>query len=62
MRATVSVALPAACGTIRRIGLSGYSANAAIGSAHTAQPNSNEPNDRVSRFIRILPAFLLRAD
>ena len=28
MRETVSVALPGACGTMNRIGLSGYSANA----------------------------------
>src|SRR5882757_8267817 len=36
MRATVSVALPGACGTINRIGLSGYSARAAPGSAAKA--------------------------
>jgi hypothetical protein len=30
MRAAVSVALPAACGTISRIGWSGYSADAAV--------------------------------
>src|ERR1700676_5458336 len=33
MRATVSVALPAACGTINPIGRSGYSAKAPVGNA-----------------------------
>jgi hypothetical protein len=36
MRATVSVALPAACGTINRIGLSGYSAAAPVVNVHTS--------------------------
>src|SRR5690349_6861811 len=57
MRATVSVALPAACGTIRRIGLSGYSANAVAGSAPIAQANTNAPN---SRFMVILPTCSCR--
>src|SRR6185312_1701571 len=53
MRATVSVALPAACGTISRIGWSGYSANAATGHAHSTQADSSARNKPI--FIPILP-------
>src|SRR5262245_45551048 len=38
MRATVSVALPAACGTISRIGRSGYSATAWVASTQASRP------------------------
>src|SRR5688500_17321890 len=53
MRATVSVALPAACGTISRTGLSGYSA--AAGNAHVPASNSKAaPRMRIT-FLPILP-------
>src|SRR3984893_9820402 len=41
MRATVSVALPAACGTMRWIGRSGYSAAAPVAKAHANRRTAN---------------------
>ena len=53
MRATVSVALPAACGTISLIGLSGYCAAAPVANA---QASSN----RVKRNVRMAPSQAYR--
>src|SRR5262245_60720807 len=41
MRATVSVALPAACGTMSLIGLSGYSAAALVANAQASSVKVN---------------------
>src|SRR5258707_11793540 len=62
MRATVSVALPGACGTINRIGLSGYSARAAPGSAASAEADNRPRMDnRAQRTagMALPPAALL---
>src|SRR5262249_46635084 len=48
MRATVSVAEPAAWGTIRRIGLSGYSARAVAGKTKARLAVSKIPIKRAS--------------
>jgi hypothetical protein len=51
MRATVSVALPAACGTMSLIGLSGYSAAAPVANVH-ASSNSQRRRPRISSHVR----------
>jgi len=48
MRATVSVALPAACGTMSLMGLSGYCAAAPVANAHISSSRVNR-NARISR-------------
>ena len=42
MRATVSVALPAACGTMSLIGLSGYCAAAPVANTHASNNRAIE--------------------
>ena len=52
-RAITSVALPGACGTISRIGLSGNSAAAGAGSATAAHTLSNKPrSERAAAIAR----------
>jgi len=50
MRATVSVALPAACGTMSLMGLSGYCAAAPLANAQTS--------GRINRSVRMLRPYM----